>query len=180
MSQIIIVPSAVREKLLPNEKVIFTGSYNRKDGNVQLINSNNAAIFTALSNISTNPEGYNVFNVKIFVVTDQINSIFYADETYNISSWNRIPTSLSSTTVGQIQWAGLYNNEKSTIVTSPGVERFIITGKDGIYENVTCVLINYLADSSRIIYFVGRDHPPSPVTPPIIKDEIIQNTVMNL
>ena len=180
MSQIIILPSAVREKLLPNEKVIFTGTYNRKEGNVQLINSNNAAMFSASTKISTNPEGYNLLNIKTFVVTDQINSIFYADETFNISSWNITPTSPSSTTVGQIQWAGLYNNDKSTIVTSPGVERFIVTGKDGIYENVTCVVINFLADLSRIIYFVGRDHPPSLVPQPLIKDEIIQNTILPL
>jgi hypothetical protein len=174
MSQSIIIPSIVAKKLLPNEKVLYTGSYNRNKGNAQLINNINAVMFTASSNISINPEGYNLLNVKTYVISDKINPIHFLDEIYTISSWNTSPTSINRTKVGQIQWVGLYNNDGSTIITNPDVERFIVAGNEGIFEDVTSVIINYLPDLTRFVYFVGKVNPSPPL--PVIRNTIIEDS----
>lgn len=156
MSQTIVVPEKVLKKMLPGEKVLFTGGYDRSKGNLQPINISNASMLTVPSNVSINPEGYNLLNGLTYVVNDKINQVNFVDETYTISSWNINPVLPNRNKVGQIQWSGLYNNEQNTNITDPDVERFFVTGKYGIYEDVTAILINYLPNFTRVIYYIGK------------------------
>jgi len=156
MSQPIVVPDIVSKKLLPGETVLFIGGYDRSRGNLQPINNTNAAMLTVQSSVSVNPEGFNLLNIRTYVVTDKVNPVNFVDETYTISSWNTNPLLRNRVKVGQIQWAALYNNEQNTVITDPDVERFFVTGNYGIFSNVTAVLVNYLADFTRVIYYVGK------------------------
>lgn len=157
MSQSIAVPAQVLKKILPGEKVIFVGNYDRTKGNSQPVNITNASMLTVSSCLSLNPEGYNLLNIQTYIVNDKINPVNFVDETYTMSSWNINPTLPNRTKIGQIQWAGLYNNERNTNITDPDVERFFVTGKYGIFQDATAVLINYLPDFTRFIYFVGNN-----------------------
>jgi hypothetical protein len=156
MSQPIVVPQQVLNKLVGDEKVLFIGNYDRSKINLQQINPSNASMGTVSSSVSINPEGYNLLNFVTYVVTDNSNPVYFVDETYTTSSWNISPVLPNRTKVGQIQWSGLYNNEQRTNITSPGVLRFMVTGNDGIFANVTAVVINFLDDLTRIIYYVGN------------------------
>jgi len=52
---------------------------------------------------------------------------------------------------GQITWESNYPS--STGITSGGVQKFIVTGKGGIYQNVTRVVIDF-NNVNRIVYFI--------------------------
>lgn len=56
--------------------------------------------------------------------------------------------------VSQIEWAALYNNEAGQEITTPDVERLFVTGGYGIYGGITAVLIDYLENGDRNLYFV--------------------------
>jgi len=157
MSQPIVVPDNVSKQVLPGERVLFTGTFDRARGNLQPINNINATMFTVPSPISINPEGFNLLNFQTFVVNDKSSAVNFVNETFNITSWNDAPLVYNKEKVGQIQFNGLYNNEQNTSISVPGVIRFMVTGNDGIFNNVTAVLLHVLPDFTRFIYFLGRN-----------------------
>ena len=147
----VIVPPKVAKKMLPGEKVLFTGGYLRSDAAYV-----NDLTLTLSSKVSTNPGGYNLLSALTWVVNDTMNAVNFCNERYTISAWDRIPTLPDRVKVGQIEWAGVYNNEQGGTTTEPDVERFFVTGAYGIFEGVTGVLVDYKADLTRTIYYISQ------------------------
>jgi hypothetical protein len=148
-----IIPSKeILDKLLPNEKILFSGSYYRPDLN-KLPEQNSK---TATMKISVNPVGLNIISTISSIGKLNNLPINFLNETYTFSSWNTIMITHESKKVGIIEITSLYDNaESDSTLTVNNVERFIVTGSFGIYKNITSVLIQYYSDLNRIIYFIS-------------------------
>ncbi len=150
-----IIPSEqVLKKLRPDEKILFTGSYFRPDFNEQY----DGVASTTFMKISVNPAGSNVVSVNNFIIKPTPDYPFnFLTETFWISSWNKDAGAPNRSKVGIIQFTSLYNNAGSdTSTTSADVERYVVNGTFGIYENVTGVLIQFNEDLTRVLYFLGK------------------------
>lgn len=148
-----VVPKNVSEKMLPGEKVLFTGGYYRNDAVIQ--NEGITTIFILTSKVSINPNGDNVLGIYSTVfVNDKPDIDNFVNETYTITSSD---TKLNQPNIGQIQWSSLYNNGQRTTISDASVQRFMVTGSYGIYNKVTGVLIDFKSDlNTRTIYFISK------------------------
>jgi len=148
-----VVPKNVSKKMLPGEKVLFTGGYNRNDAVIQ--NNGTITTFILTSKVSINPNGDNVLGIfNTVFLNDRPGINNFVNETYTITSSD---TKSNQPNLGQIQWSGLYNNGQRTTVTDTNVQRFMVTGSYGIYNKVTGVLIDYKSDlNTRTIYFISK------------------------
>ncbi len=140
--------SVLIENLLEGyEKVLFTGTYN--------INSqvNNGITATIITQIETNPDGYNVLVDNYYNSTDGLippNKLLL--EYNNIVSYLRD----FKTKVGQIQYTALYlNNGQENITTEP-IIIYEVNNASGIYSKVTKVILN-ASEDQRILYFIGKE-----------------------
>ena len=131
------------------EKVLFLGTYN-----VNNVKQTGPSILNLQALIETNPQGYNIlidnfYNTK----NDLIPQINFLLETITLSSYESDITLKN----GQIQYTGFYKNNSSqdSATTENLFVVYSVNSADGIYKNVSKVILNAISDE-RILYFIGK------------------------
>ncbi len=134
------------KKLLDSgEKIIYTGSYDTSNRNVQ----NNFS--TLPFDVELNPDGYNVRTVQWYYLNDKTNpEITLIYETYIFSSFGSFGKQLGSITIN-----GFYPDSGSNGITISSIHKFTVLGVSGIYIKVTGVIIDF-SSPVRKIYFIQK------------------------
>ena len=127
-----------------NEKVLFTGSYNL-DNVYRTTNTS-----TLLMNISKNQQGQNIRVIEFYVITPDNETPNILSEEYNIHSYD-----LNSLSMGEIQLTSTYINDTSSPVSQAGLFNLNTTSSNGIYKNVTRVVLD-TNNTIRQLYFIGK------------------------
>lgn len=133
--------------LKKNEKILFMGSYDTINRNVQ------GNISTLPVIVDANPGGYNIRPAQWYYINEKDDPIKWLYENYTISSYK---DKSRKEKVGEIHWQGLYPDTSSQGgITTKKIERFIVEGKSGIYCNVCSIVIDF-ENPVRLIYFIGK------------------------
>lgn len=130
--------------LKEGEIVLFTGNYNLSNGNVS------GNLDTLSVTIDKIPNSFNILVAQSNAVNLKNSTNIYLLENYTLSSYK----SNNSKKIGQISWNGLYPNGQTIFTTLPSIQKFIVLGNNGIFKNVTSVVIDF-NNPDRVIYFVG-------------------------
>jgi hypothetical protein len=134
------------KKLLDKgEKIIYFGSYNTADRNVQ--NNFSTMPFT----IDINPDGNNIRTVQWFYLNEKSNpevNLLY--ETYTFSSFGQCGKQ-----IGSITFNGFYPDSGINGISKSSLQRFTVLGVSGIYNKVTGVIIDF-TNPIRKVYFIEK------------------------
>jgi len=133
-----------KEFLKCNEKVLFTGSYNL-DNVYRTTNTS-----SLLMNISKNTLGQNIRVVEFYIIEPNNETPNILSEEYNIHSYDS-----NNLSMGEIQVTSTYINDTLSSVSQAGLFNLNTTGSDGIYKNVTRVVLD-TNNTIRQLYFIGR------------------------
>lgn len=128
-----------------NDIILFKGSYNKDAGSIS------GPILAFPVQIDANPNGTNIMPVNYFYYYLKDSTTKYVSESYQIASYG----SDGKTKIGEISFEATYPDQSQSGVSSPGTEKFIVTGKSGIYLKICDVLIDF-TNNTRVISFVGR------------------------
>ena len=130
--------------LARTEKFLYIATYNVNTFSTYEYNENSAYGFVNLNFVRgiANPNSlttsiYNVYSLG----TSLSNTTEFVSKQYNVNTLGK----------GQISWTANYPSGSGN--TAGGVQDFMVTGKSGIYNNVTRVVIDFNNDN-RIVYFI--------------------------
>ena len=136
------IPKGVKKLLNDDQNVIFKGSY---DINSIVIKGN---IVTNNMNVCENKNGYNIYTDIFYYTKTSSDAPIFSLETFTLSSYN---CDLSQQK-GVITFTNLYSNSGSGGVSTASIIPFNVIGADGIYKDITRVIID-TENSIRQVYF---------------------------
>jgi hypothetical protein len=152
------VPQPVQNVINDNEEVLFTGQYSLANRTIKIVNDvdGKLSLFTSAIpfELSINP-GYNLYVANSYpVVNNLIPPSNFISRNFSLSSFKGGDL---NTIIGQVTANALYFDEGSSL-TNSGVTRYYVTGGEGIYENVTSIIISYEGGvtAPRDIFFIGK------------------------
>ncbi len=134
------------------EKILYVGSYDRKDGKSQYIPGfpgGNIYVPLQIAGVC----GFSLISAGIVVTGNGlIGSPTYIDETFSLVTYSNEPNSVK---IGTVIWSGTYKENIVDGITAPSIQEFDVIGSSGIYSDVTKVIIDY-NNLVRIVYFIGK------------------------
>ncbi len=136
-----------------NEEIKFIGSYDVNSAFIQLTPNYPSGNFGLVTNIAGVCANTFLSGNFLITKTSLFGSPTFADETYSLVSYPKESNDLPK--IGSLIWSGVYR-EKITLegTTAPSVQAFVVTGADGIYSDVSRVIIDF-NNVVRVLYFIG-------------------------
>ncbi len=135
-----------------DEEVLYNGNYSLAS---EIISSDNLHISYFNFNLDISQNTYNVITATWnYVDLDNTNTTHFLQETYVISSYS---DNNYTNKLGSITFSGLYkNNNVDNGNTSATIEKFEVLGTNGIYSNISSVIIDFTNAPNRNIYLLKK------------------------
>ncbi len=139
-----------------DEEVLYNGTYSLA---TEIVSSDNSHISYFNFDLSENAlipnTTYNVITATWnYVDLDNTDTTHFLQETYVISSYS--DTNYTNK-LGSITFNGLYkNNNVDNGNTSETIEKYEVLGTNGIYKNVSSVIIDFTDPPTRTIYLLKK------------------------
>ncbi len=139
--------SPIQHLLGPCEKVLFTGTYDINNRNLQ------GNISTIPINLSINPNGLTIINSLSYRSQDKsLPPLKFIERDATISTWTN--TSLE-TRIGQITMNAFYKDDTTGEIVSSTIQEYTVDGVFGVFSKVNRVILDF-TNNPRVIYFIGK------------------------
>ncbi len=139
--------SPIQHLLGPCEKVLFIGTYDINDRNLQ------GNISTIPVNLSINPNGYTIYNSLSYKSQDKsLPPLKFIERATTISTWTN---STLETRIGQLTMNALYKDDTTGEIVSSTIQEYAVDGVFGVFSKVNRAVIDF-TNNPRVIYFIGK------------------------